>query len=81
MHSPYERGHHAARTTVEQLHVQAAFQLGERLGHRRLGDVEIVGNLDQAAEIVDRHQQLEVAWLEISPYMPVEARHRNVSQV
>src|SRR5688572_28340742 len=61
--------------SFEQSYLQHTFQIGKRFGDRWLSNVEVVRDLDQAAEVVERGQQLQVPRLEVSAQAPIESNH------
>jgi hypothetical protein len=55
---------HAAPAAVDQLDAERVLQLYDRLGHRRLGDLEAIRRLAHAAGLDDGHQDVEVPQFE-----------------
>ncbi|MNE84781.1 hypothetical protein D3C80_1817180 [compost metagenome] len=51
---------HASAVALEQIDAQLLFQLADLPAQRRLGDVQAVGSLAQAAELSDMNQGFEL---------------------
>ena len=53
--------------------------LGQHLRHRRLRDRQELGRAAEVAELVERHQQLQVPQLEVGAQDAVDVGHRTPS--
>ncbi|SOY73636.1 hypothetical protein CBM2585_B80283 [Cupriavidus taiwanensis] len=69
------RGLGAAGGAREQRQPQHFFDFGQHLGHRRLAYRQEFGSATEMAELVQRHQQLQVAQLDIGAQRAVDLYH------
>lgn len=58
---PGRRGAHAACMALEQRHAHQALELGQRRGRGRLAHRDLRGRARDAAAVLQRHQQLQLA--------------------
>src|SRR5882757_9677687 len=54
----------ALRSAVQQSHAERTFDVGYRLGDRRMGNSELGGRLGHAAALRNRHEDSEIAQLD-----------------
>ena len=71
---------HAARSPVEQLHAIGVFDVGDHLGHARLGDAEFGGSLGHASMRGHSGEHQQIAQSQPVADLPIRShsvlRHR-----
>jgi len=74
-HDPAGRGHGTPAGPVEQLQAQHALDLGQHPGYGRLAHGHELGRAPEVAELVERHDQLQVTQLDVGTQDAVDGGH------